>query len=192
MAHSKLNDPANTTSRKLAPGQFPQVDRQRAGRDVPAFTADLSSPTQAHPAMPGAQDSLSFHHATLADHPATAPHTTVNVNTGMPAVQFHATRQGHGFIVRALWFLAIGWWLSAFMIVTGYLLAATVILLPLGLWFLHRVPQAQTLRHRTREFTTEMRNGALVFTEGAVAQVAWYWRLLCSTCRSDVSSEPCG
>ena len=104
--------------------------------------------------------------------------TAVNVNVGMPVIQFHAAKQGHGFLVRAFWFVCVGWWLSAVTILAGYALVATVILLPLGLWFLHRVPQAQTLRSRTREFKTEVRDGAIVFTEGAIGQVAWYWRLL--------------
>jgi uncharacterized membrane protein YccF (DUF307 family) len=104
--------------------------------------------------------------------------TNVNVTVGMPAIQFNAAKQGHSIFVRALWFLAIGWWLSGVFITLGYLLTLSVVLLPVGLWFLNRVPQAQTLRARTRQFTTEFRDNAIVFTEGNKQQVAWYLRLL--------------
>lgn len=104
--------------------------------------------------------------------------TNVNVNVGMPSIHFNAAKAGPSFLVRALWFLAIGWWLSAFFIVAGYVLVASVFLLPMGLWMLNRIPQAQTLRPRTREFTTQFRDNAIVFTEGRKQQIAWYLRLL--------------
>lgn len=118
--------------------------------------------------------------ATVATTMAPPPSVNVNVNVhaGMPTIQFHAAKHGPGFMARALWFLCIGWWLSFFVILAGYALVATILFLPLGLWCLHRVPQAQTLRVRTREFTTTSRDGALVITEGTIGQVAWYWRLL--------------
>lgn len=119
-------------------------------------------------------------------HPAPAPanyvsnqqQTNVQVNVGMPSIQFNAAKQGHSFVVRALWFVFIGWWLSAFFITAGYLFTLSIVLFPVGLWFLNRVPQAQTLRARTREFTTEFRDNAIVFTEGNKKQIAWYLRLL--------------
>jgi hypothetical protein len=104
--------------------------------------------------------------------------TNVNVNVGMPSIHFNAVKAGPSFFVRALWFLAIGWWLSAFFIVAGYVVVASIILLPMGLWMLNRIPQAQTLRPRTREFTTQFRDNAIVFTEGRKQQTAWYLRLL--------------
>ncbi|HEV2074107.1 MAG TPA: hypothetical protein VGR29_10750 [Thermomicrobiales bacterium] len=104
--------------------------------------------------------------------------TNVNVNVGMPSIHFNTAKAGPSFFVRALWFLAIGWWLSAFFIVAGYVLVASVFLLPMGLWMLNRIPQAQTLRPRTREFTTQFRDNAIAFTEGRKQQIAWYLRLL--------------
>jgi hypothetical protein len=104
--------------------------------------------------------------------------TNVNVNVGMPSIHFNAARPGPSFFVRALWFLAIGWWLSAFFIVAGYVLVASIFLLPMGLWTLNRIPQAQSLRPRTREFTTQFCDNAIVFTESRKQQIAWYLRLL--------------
>jgi uncharacterized membrane protein YccF (DUF307 family) len=48
--------------------------------------------------------------------------------------------------MRALWFLLVGWWISAFVIVLGYLLCLTVILIPVGVMVLNRIPEAMTLR----------------------------------------------
>lgn len=60
----------------------------------------------------------------------------------------------------------------------GYVLAATIVLLPLGIWFLHRVPQTQTLRDRSRAFTQEFRDGVWVVTEGTSQQIALWKRAL--------------
>lgn len=107
----------------------------------------------------------------------------INVSVGvpaaaMPSIQFNAAKTGPNILVRAIWFLAVGFWLSALFILAGYFLVGTILLMPMGLWFLNRVPQAQTLRARTREFTTEMRGNTLVFTEGRKQQHPWYLRLL--------------
>ena len=98
------------------------------------------------------------------------------VNT--PSIQFVTRSHNPPFIVRAVWWLFVGWWLSAFFIVLGYLFVGTLILLPIGIWFLHRIPQAQTLRARNTEFTSEFRDGATIFTESTKRQHPWYMRLL--------------
>jgi len=141
-------------------------------------TATLPAPYPQHP-VPFAQP-MSPAATTMPPPPSVNVNVGVNVNVhpGMPTIQFHAAKHGPGFLARALWFVCIGWWLSFFVILAGYALVATILFLPLGLWCLHRVPQAQTLRGRTREFTTTSRDGALVITEGTIGQVAWYWRLL--------------
>ncbi len=55
-------------------------------------------------------------------------------------------------LVRVLWFLFVGWWASGIAITLAYLFMVTIVLIPLGIWLLHRVPQIQTLRDRSREF----------------------------------------
>lgn len=121
--------------------------------------------------------------APMAESQAQSMVNNINVNVGMPAaampsIQFNAAKTGPNILVRAIWFVFVGSWLSALFILAGYFLVGTLILMPLGLWFLNRVPQAQTLRARTREFTTEMRGNALVFTEGRKQQHPWYLRLI--------------
>ena len=56
------------------------------------------------------------------------------------------------FVLRLIWFIFVGWWASAIAISIAYGLMLTIVLLPVGIWLLHRVPYIQTLRDRTREF----------------------------------------
>lgn len=61
--------------------------------------------------------------------------------TGRPAQELP-------FLLRVLWFALVGWWLGLLCFKVGYLLCLTVIGTPLGVWFLHRVPLAMTLKQQ--------------------------------------------
>lgn len=50
------------------------------------------------------------------------------------------------FLLRALWFVFVGWWLAGIFLVLGYLCCLTIIGLPLGFWLFDAVPWALTLR----------------------------------------------
>lgn len=49
-------------------------------------------------------------------------------------------------LVRALWFVAVGWWLTPGVVNVAWLLNATVIGIPLGIKLLNLVPTALTLK----------------------------------------------
>ena len=49
-------------------------------------------------------------------------------------------------LVRALYFLLIGWWLTALWIEFAYGLCVSIIGLPIGLWMYDRVPALLSLR----------------------------------------------
>ena len=49
------------------------------------------------------------------------------------------------FLLRVLWFFAIGWGLGSLVITFGYLMAFTIVGIPLGIYALNRVPLLMTL-----------------------------------------------
>lgn len=80
------------------------------------------------------------------------------------------------FVLRAIWFLFIGWWLTGLIIALGYIAMLTVLGIPLALFLFHRIPQALTLRERTQSLKYETRGDATYITEGTMPQHAWYLR----------------
>lgn len=52
------------------------------------------------------------------------------------------------FIVRAIYFLVIGWWASLFWATAGWLLCLTIIGIPFGILMLNGLPAVTTLRRR--------------------------------------------
>lgn len=49
------------------------------------------------------------------------------------------------FLIRALWFLLVGWWLSALWMAAAWALCTVIIGLPVGFWMFDRVPAVVTL-----------------------------------------------
>ncbi|MBX3028659.1 MAG: YccF domain-containing protein [Chloroflexi bacterium] len=64
-----------------------------------------------------------------------------------------------GLLIRALWFLFIGWWLSSIVITVAYLCCVTIVGLPVGFALFDRIPAVMTLRPRSEGYVTEVRDG---------------------------------
>ena len=56
-----------------------------------------------------------------------------------------ARSDGANLLVRALYFVVIGWWLSALWIVAAWLLHASIVGMVIGFWMFDRVPAIITL-----------------------------------------------
>jgi uncharacterized membrane protein YccF (DUF307 family) len=108
-----------------------------------------------------------------------SPTPTVNVNVNAPMMPMVVTAPASpSLIVRILWYVFIGWWLSALVIVLGYVFMLTVIGIPVAFALFNRIPQALTLRARTVRYGTEVRDGIMYLTAGTERQRPWYWRAL--------------
>jgi len=83
-------------------------------------------------------------------------------------VQVNVNNGQHGFIVRALYFIFIGWWAGFFWLNLGFALCMFIVTLPLGLVMLNRVPQVLTLRSQGTSTSVQMTS---VMTAGSVTNV---------------------
>jgi hypothetical protein len=117
------------------------------------------------------------------------PPTFANYNNSTAAVQVNnvitaptvtLSLQQHRtpFIIRAIWFVCVGWWLSGLAIIASFVMFYFVLTIPIGIWLLHRIPQLQTLRDRTREFQTHIVDGNVVIREGTITQRPFWQRAL--------------
>ena len=61
-----------------------------------------------------------------------------------PQVRIAKRSEGPGLLVRALWFIFIGWWLTGIVNVLAYLIALTVIGLPVAFMIFNRLPSVLT------------------------------------------------
>ncbi len=72
---------------------------------------------------------------------------------------FVTERSGPGMLVRVIWYIFVGWWLSAIAIGVGWFFAVTIIGLPIAFMVFNRIPALMTLRARTVIYETEVRDG---------------------------------
>jgi uncharacterized membrane protein YccF (DUF307 family) len=63
-------------------------------------------------------------------------------------------------LLRVLYFLVVGWWLGGIVTVIAWLSVLTVLLLPIGLWLINRLPTIVTLRPQEQGF--HLKDGVLI------------------------------
>lgn len=89
------------------------------------------------------------------------------------------SRDEPDFLVRVLWFVLIGWWATFLWINLAWFFNATIVLLPIGLWMLNRVPQVLTLQaERVIYIARSIRGGKLTWQPRPVPQQAFLVRAL--------------
>jgi uncharacterized membrane protein YccF (DUF307 family) len=82
-------------------------------------------------------------------------------------------------LLRILYFFLFGWWATGVWINVAWVLNATIVGLPLGVWMLNRVPQVLTLHPVRQVVMTEYGRGDQVRVRAAgVPQHSWLVRLL--------------
>jgi len=99
----------------------------------------------------------------------------VNVNHNVAFVQ---QSNGPGFLVRAIWFIFIGWWLSALSIGVAYFLCLIIIGLPLGFMIFNRLPAIMTLRPRSERQSIEVRDGITYISGSTTGQFPLWARAI--------------
>ena len=89
------------------------------------------------------------------------------------------TQRGPGLLVRALWFIFVGWWLTGIVSVLAWFAMITIIGLPLGIYLVNHVPTYLTLRPRTKAtyWTTDPAGGSML-VETDIRQTAWPIRFI--------------
>jgi uncharacterized membrane protein YccF (DUF307 family) len=85
---------------------------------------------------------------------------------------------GSSFLLRAVYFVLVGWWATLVWINVAWALNATIIGLPLGLWMINRVPQVLTLRPMAVEREVHMRGDRVYVETRDVRQYGCLIRLL--------------
>ena len=76
-----------------------------------------------------------------------------------PTVIVERPAGGPGCLLRALWFIFIGVWLSGIVVAIAYVFCLTIIGLPVGFWLFNRLPVVLTLRPRTEVQVVEVQSG---------------------------------
>lgn len=61
-------------------------------------------------------------------------------------------RSGPNLLIRAVWYLLVGWWLTGLAMALAWIVAITIIGLPLAFFLINRIPTALTLRPRSERY----------------------------------------
>ena len=87
-------------------------------------------------------------------------------------------KAGAGLLIRAVWFVLVGWWLSGIVASIAWFAMITIIGLPLGIWLVNRLPTVITLRPRTSYAYASLDSaGNWVYSSAAaIPQLPWWVR----------------
>ena len=100
-----------------------------------------------------------------AETPPGAPKVTVKVKQ-------------HNILVRAIYFLFIGWWFGLIVALLGWVLYATIIGAPLGVKVLNAVPGAISLKARAKDIRVFRDEDGYTVAQVRPEQRKWWVRVL--------------
>ena len=109
---------------------------------------------------------------------AYAPMQAGNPMMAQQIVNVNIQQKQHGFLMRALYFIFIGWWAGFFWLNVGYFFCFTVIGLPLGLVMLNRLPTVLTLRPASQSVNVSINGNTTNITIGGAQQYSFLMRAL--------------
>ncbi len=61
-------------------------------------------------------------------------------------------KTGPHILVRIVWYLLVGWWVTGIAMAIAWLAAIVIVGLPLSFWLVNRIPTMLTLRPRREEY----------------------------------------
>ena len=77
-------------------------------------------------------------------------------------------------VLRVVWFLFVGWWMSFWAISVAVLLQLTLIGIPGAIWVINRIPQISTLKSSRRLQVSETQAGVTVVSYADREQRKWW------------------
>ena len=81
-------------------------------------------------------------------------------------------------VLRVVWFLFVGWWMSFWAISVAVLLQLTLIGIPGAIWVINRIPQVSTLKSSRRLQVSETQAGVTVVSYADREQRKWWIRAI--------------
>lgn len=87
---------------------------------------------------------------------------------------------GRSLLVRAIWFVLVGWWLTPLLVNVAWLLNATILLIPVGIKLINLVPTALSLAEPRSHAAPESARGqrSLVVRGVYFVLVGWWFSWL--------------
>lgn len=84
----------------------------------------------------------------------------------------------HGFLVRAVYYIFIGWWFGLFWALLSWVMYATVVGAPIGAMMLNKVPGAISLKARAKDIRVFEDESGYSARQVKKEQFAWWVRVL--------------
>ena len=81
-------------------------------------------------------------------------------------------------LLRVVWFVFVGWWLSFWAIVLATVLQLTIIGIPGAIWVINRIPQIMTLKSSRRLQVSNNDSGVTVIGYSDREQRRWWVRAI--------------